>query len=467
MLNHLLGFTFYTSWLWSLFLEGPLLEQIAPFWRQPAEFIFLTFLFFHSLSCFSCGYLLKHTRLRFFELLKAAVILTALLSGAFLVLPLFLSEAVWLPGCGLLGAGVAGLAAAPLAMGWCATLGSLALPDSALIFALSISLATGLTLLAPLLPFSVQILLVAALPLGSIFLFLRQSPPPQDQPGNLDAPFRQFFPWQFYVLMALIYIAGGSMFKLLFVDNGSPQLLYWSNLAYAGMCLGGMFLLRRARFPDLFILYHPVLPLVGLGFLILPLCQTRLSLLPFMFLQGGLAAYDMYTWLVIAALARSHLRPYTVCGYGLGWITFFVFSGDILYNLIARTGQTLPQTSYISALAGSLCLIATQLYPRFPKKEAPPEVPPPVEEKNSLPPAAPSPDTTGSYQIEDLHVLLTPRERQVLLLLTQGRNYKSIAEKLGITTNTVKFHVGHIYDKFGVYNRQELLELLEKNSRPS
>ena len=89
MLNHLLGFTFYTSWLWSLFLEGPLLEQIAPFWRQPAEFIFLTFLFFHSLSCFSCGYLLKHTRLRFFELLKAAVILTALLSGAFLVLPLF------------------------------------------------------------------------------------------------------------------------------------------------------------------------------------------------------------------------------------------------------------------------------------------------------------------------------------------------------------------------------------------
>ena len=490
MKKQLLGFALYTCWLWTLFLEGPLLEQAAPFWFQTAESLFLTFLFCHSLSSFSCGYLLKHTRLSFNRLLLAAAVLTALLSGAFLSLPPLGARAAWKPVLALILAGAAGLSAAPLAISWCAALGLFTLSDSAVIFALGLSLSTGLTLLVAGLPFPVQVFLTTALPLGSGLMFLHQPHPPKEQPGNLDAPLRHFFPWQFYLLMALIYIAGGSMFKLLFVNEGFPQLMYWSNLSYAGMCLGGMFLLRRSRFPDLFILYRPVLPMVGLGFLALPLFQPQ-PLLSFLLLQGGLAAYDMYTWLLIASLSRAHLRPYTVCGYGLSWITFFIFSGDILHNLISSSREALPQTSYISALAGSICLIATQLYPRFPKNEAPPAAPsavPPAAPSAADPTAAPlkepgpSPEALASagtgkkgplphsaaenYQIDDLHVLLTPRERQVLLLLTQGRNYKSIAEKLGITTNTVKFHVGHIYDKFGLYNRQELLELLEKNLRP-
>jgi len=48
---------------------------------------------------------------------------------------------------------------------------------------------------------------------------------------------------------------------------------------------------------------------------------------------------------------------------------------------------------------------------------------------------------------------LTPREIEVLELLAQGLANKTIAARLGISDQTVKFHVGSICGKLGVPNR--------------
>jgi DNA-binding NarL/FixJ family response regulator len=50
---------------------------------------------------------------------------------------------------------------------------------------------------------------------------------------------------------------------------------------------------------------------------------------------------------------------------------------------------------------------------------------------------------------------LTPREVQVLELLAEGLPNKSIAERLGISDQTVKFHVASIMGKLGASNRIE------------
>ena len=50
---------------------------------------------------------------------------------------------------------------------------------------------------------------------------------------------------------------------------------------------------------------------------------------------------------------------------------------------------------------------------------------------------------------------LTPREREVLVLLAQGLANKQIAPRLGITEHTVKAHVAAIYEKLGAGNRAE------------
>lgn len=50
---------------------------------------------------------------------------------------------------------------------------------------------------------------------------------------------------------------------------------------------------------------------------------------------------------------------------------------------------------------------------------------------------------------------LTPREQDVLALLAEGLPNKLIADRLGISERTVKFHVAAILSKFGVHSRTE------------
>ena len=53
---------------------------------------------------------------------------------------------------------------------------------------------------------------------------------------------------------------------------------------------------------------------------------------------------------------------------------------------------------------------------------------------------------------------LSPREKEVLSMLCQGRNTPFIAEELFISTRTVDVHIRNIYKKMGVHSRQELID---------
>ena len=56
---------------------------------------------------------------------------------------------------------------------------------------------------------------------------------------------------------------------------------------------------------------------------------------------------------------------------------------------------------------------------------------------------------------ENLLSYLTSREEEVLDLLTQGNNYKGIANKLFISETTVKTHVNNIFQKLQVNDRTQ------------
>lgn len=56
---------------------------------------------------------------------------------------------------------------------------------------------------------------------------------------------------------------------------------------------------------------------------------------------------------------------------------------------------------------------------------------------------------------------LSDRELELLTLLSKGLLYKEIADKLGITTGTVKQHIHRIYDKLQVSNKTEAINMLK------
>jgi two-component system nitrate/nitrite response regulator NarL len=71
--------------------------------------------------------------------------------------------------------------------------------------------------------------------------------------------------------------------------------------------------------------------------------------------------------------------------------------------------------------------------------------------QRAMPPDAP----IGFVEDEELFgtETLTPREQEVLELLSIGLSNRRIAERLGISGHTVKFHVAAIYGKLGVSGR--------------
>jgi two-component system, NarL family, nitrate/nitrite response regulator NarL len=56
---------------------------------------------------------------------------------------------------------------------------------------------------------------------------------------------------------------------------------------------------------------------------------------------------------------------------------------------------------------------------------------------------------------EELVEQMTPREQQVLDLLGEGLSNRAIAERLGISEHTVKFHLAAVYGKLGATTRAE------------
>jgi DNA-binding NarL/FixJ family response regulator len=50
---------------------------------------------------------------------------------------------------------------------------------------------------------------------------------------------------------------------------------------------------------------------------------------------------------------------------------------------------------------------------------------------------------------------LTPHEARLLKMLVEGENYKSAAAVLGVSVNTVAFHMRNIYEKLQVHSKSE------------
>lgn len=64
--------------------------------------------------------------------------------------------------------------------------------------------------------------------------------------------------------------------------------------------------------------------------------------------------------------------------------------------------------------------------------------------------------------------LLTPRERDVVRLVTDGFANREVAQQLGLSTHTVKNYLFSVFDKIGVSSRAELIMyVLSSNGRYS
>jgi two-component system nitrate/nitrite response regulator NarL len=60
---------------------------------------------------------------------------------------------------------------------------------------------------------------------------------------------------------------------------------------------------------------------------------------------------------------------------------------------------------------------------------------------------------------DDLQIILTARERQIMYLVSEGLSNKEIARRLELSGGTVKVHLHNIYQKLAIHNRTSLAGL--------
>src|SRR5260221_4695651 len=70
----------------------------------------------------------------------------------------------------------------------------------------------------------------------------------------------------------------------------------------------------------------------------------------------------------------------------------------------------------------------------------------------------------GDLQKIERSIVLTERQREVLVLVRRGLSNREIGEELGISEDGVKAHLSRLYLRFGVTNRVEMLNAADERS---
>ncbi|MBU7005632.1 response regulator transcription factor [Phosphitispora fastidiosa] len=483
------GLGIVQGWLWLFFLNGPLMYGVTTKSGGSPETVFMAFLL-----CTSISYLL---------IAKMGKITAGLWKKPlFIILSISLMTAGTLV-CGLigndspelrynlliiLGSLLAGVGSAMLISAWGERYSTLPAHQASLAFGIAVTVGTIIFFIVSKLPLLMAVPVTAFIPLGSMILLLRETntiaEPQQDASIRSAESFP--FPVRLVVLIILFYVAGGLMHKMIasgqqlgFVEN------FWlTNMVYFAVCLSaGVFVYFNPGL-DLRLLYRPILPLLGVGFVLFPFLHISYPVIPFTFLQTGFALFDLYTWILFAYLAARHRFPWSVIAWGMFLITTAIFSGEFIFKEISSAiSLSIAETDLISLLAALLMFIGTMVFRgeretfagwNYPSAPVKPEI---AEARLSNKAHAetacsvwkiPNPEggsPVGAAQEGSPvaqfagHYGLTPREKQIMELLLEGRNNPYIRENLNISNNTLKTHLRNTFRKLSISDRQELLDL--------
>lgn len=524
-----LGLGFVQGWLWLFFLNGPLLFSEAVGWSINNETILLSFLLANSLS-----YLWVAKRpIRSISLYSSNVMLLTsalLMSGGVIMLKFTagqIGEAYVV--LALLGTVAAGFGSAIFIAAFGELFSFFSVTVASLSFAGSVSLGTVLSFAALKLSLYTAFLVTALCPIMALlFIILGRQQIPKPDLKLVKSPlsttttitsststsvsvsaFAFPFPRRLVFLLIFFYLAGGIFYKMILMSSASvlPESYWLTNVFYCLVIIVAGSWISLSPTLDLSVLYRPVLPLLGAGFVLIPFFHESFVFLPLTLLQAGFALFDLYTWLLFAYIAKHYEKPAYVFGWGMFLITISIFTGETLFTLLlAKITYPMKEIEILSVCAALLMLAGTMLFQGKRDSYAGWETPVGqakvasglgqnspeqiliseiastfdielngLEElgettHQKLEPKSESlegqkKESIGIDIIREQFLLsleLTKREKEIALLLFDGRNNPYVRSSLNISNNTLKTHLKNIYHKAMVNDRQKLLDLLHE-----
>ena len=178
-------------------------------------------------------------------------------------------------------------------------------------------------------------------------------------------------------------------------------------------------------------------------------------------LQAGSGLFQILAFFLLIDLGhRNEVNDLAVIAWGSAVMSFGVIAGA---NAAKLTGpldvETATYTLHTAAAAFVLVAAALMLQQTFSIRATLEGI-----EDASVEVVPPPSDATVEDHCREIgeRFGLTAREQEVFALLARGRNSPFIQEALGISYNTARTHVRHIYEKCGFHTQQELIDTVDR-----
>ena len=265
----------------------------------------------------------------------------------------------------------------------------------------------------------------------------------------------------FLMLMAIALVFGVSCGFVLASFEVIPKSDYWT--ASYGVVVGTI-VAAALGFLTAFVLkmdawqlvFQTSLPLMAAAYLLYPYGGVFAIVAPGLHTLGYQYFFVTF-WSILGSKQLRRDAP-AVCSVALG--LFVTNAGQALglglWNVLCA-GITAAGLHIVSSVATFVLVVVavTFEHPAFGWSTVRPgESPGPNEGSDALAYEAVVERIRSDYG-------LSPRERDVALLLGRGRNRQFVADELGISLETAKTHATNVYRKLGVHSQQELLDVIE------
>lgn len=455
---------FYFGWLLSFPLYGPVafkMEEVAT--NQPFS-LMTVFALFHGLA-YLAGAFAFRSQHRALGFMQGGIAMAISVNLLMLFAP---NQVLWMPSMALLG-----IASSLFTLGWAkhyARFSDLIHKQKTIawIIILANLIFVGINRLSAVLVFR-ELLVVGLVPLfvALVFALLPESvaehkdrsvPVTQPVPKGLLVVFVAFI-FALNLNGGLLY---GNMMPMLTLKM--PELAQYRFVPYI---IAMAFLLYLTGRYKLELLIYIGVSLLGISFVSYALLYD----LPFgvvitsIMVESAFAMLDLFLWSVLGLLSYLYGAPHLFFGTVLWANVTSVLVGNGIGQYLA---QTIYPKKYTALLAGGIIFVTFAIMPWIQEKIRSSQAA--LEASNAPPVEEPAEKSFAEKLAEFVlpGMSLTPKEQEILELIVSGRTNQEMADLLFISINTLKTHLRHIYGKFGINQKRQLMELarnVEKSPR--
>jgi DNA-binding CsgD family transcriptional regulator len=473
LLHLRLSLGLFFGWMLSFAISGPILPVLDDAANSPEFSLSLVFLLFHAAGLVLTGFFLGNTFRG-----RALILPVGLTCTALYIFFWFGNKAISPVLIALMA-----LASAFLIMTWGRSyIRNIEIPDRVRFIASVIFIAALVNFLISIaaahFPVSI-VFFINALPLAiSIRYFMKSASFPEIDheayKNNLILPPGLFI--LFCILVFGLNICGGLQYSIMvpYFSANQDISLYFRQLPYFAAL--GMMIFIGHKVNKMLLVYFST-SFVGLSFIAFILCYSIMGahsvfgyIITETLIQLAFGFFDVFTWALLADIAMLHKKGSRIFGFGLAANVLAIFTGGLLG---ARITSGREDSYFIAALIAVTSILLTIILVPFLSRLIENYLLREVSNDNNLTHMTESPDTADIAKTEDKSPplplskpgnllktdTLTPREAEITARVLEGLSNRDIAVKLGISDNTLKTHMKHIYGKMGVSNKRDLFML--------